>query len=93
MNQVNLFLLALVCVYGFFGMWAFVVHEFPVEGPKPTAHARLIVDKLLLWFCSCSIAAWPPLYRAPLIALRVRAEHACGIENYGQTGGTEESSP
>jgi hypothetical protein len=50
MNQVNLFLLALVSVYGFFGMWAFVVHEFPVEGPKPTAHARLIVDKLLLWF-------------------------------------------
>ena len=50
MNQVNLFLLALVCVYGFSGMWAFVVHEFPVEGPKPTAHARLIVDKLLLWF-------------------------------------------
>jgi hypothetical protein len=50
MNQVNLFLLALVCVYGFFGMWAFVVHEFPVEGPKPTAHGRLIVDKLLLWF-------------------------------------------
>ena len=49
MNQVNFFLLALVCVYGFFGMWAFVVHEFPAEGPKSTTHTQLIVDKLLLW--------------------------------------------
>jgi hypothetical protein len=50
MNQVNVFLLALVFVYGFFGMWAFVVHEFPVDGPKPIARYRPIVDKLLLWF-------------------------------------------
>ena len=49
MNQVNVFLLALVFVYGLFGMWAFVVHEFPVEGPKPSTRCRLIVDKLLLW--------------------------------------------
>lgn len=49
MNQVNLSLLALLCVYGFFGMWAFVVHEFPVEEPKFTA-VRLIVDKVMLWF-------------------------------------------
>ena len=50
MNQVNVFLLALVFVYGLFGMWAFVVHEFPVEGPKPSTGRRLIVDKLLFWF-------------------------------------------
>jgi hypothetical protein len=30
-------------------MWAFVVHEFPVEGPKPSTGRRLIMDKLLLW--------------------------------------------
>jgi hypothetical protein len=50
MNQVNVFLLALVFVYGLFGMWAFVVHEFPVEGPKPNTRYRPIVDNLLLWF-------------------------------------------
>jgi len=50
MNQVNVFLLALVFVYGFFGMWAFVVHEFPVEGPKSLTRYRPTVDKLLLWF-------------------------------------------
>ncbi len=49
MNQVNVFLLALVFVYGLFGMWAFVVHEFPVEGPKPGARLRPVVDKLLFW--------------------------------------------
>lgn len=50
MNQVNVFLLAFVFVYGFFGMWAFVVHEFPVEGPKSITRRWPIVDRLLLWF-------------------------------------------
>jgi hypothetical protein len=50
MNQVNVFLLAFIFVYGFFGMWAFVVHEFPAQGPKPITRYRPIVDKLLLWF-------------------------------------------